>query len=91
MGPWNVVTALLIAVAKALLVILFFMHVRHSSKLTWIFAGAAFLWLTLLLGLTLSEYWFRPARTDYTIHGSIGISRDFQMIIVSAAARFGRV
>jgi cytochrome c oxidase subunit IV len=61
MGPWNVVTALLIAVAKALLVILFFMHVRHSSKLTWIFAGAAFLWLTLLLGLTLSEYWFRPA------------------------------
>jgi len=59
MGPWNVVTALLIAVVKALLVILFFMHVRHSSRLTWIFAGAAFLWLTLLLGLTLSEYWFR--------------------------------
>jgi cytochrome c oxidase subunit IV len=61
MGPWNVVTALVIAVVKALLVILFFMHVRHSSRLTWIFAGAAFLWLTLLLGLTLSEYWFRPA------------------------------
>jgi len=61
MGPWNIVTALLIAVVKALLVILFFMHVRHSSRLTWIFAGAAFLWLTLLLGLTLSEYWFRPA------------------------------
>ncbi len=60
MGPWNVVTALVIAVVKALLVILFFMHVRHSSRLTWIFAGAAFLWLTLLLGLTLSEYWFRP-------------------------------
>jgi cytochrome c oxidase subunit 4 len=61
MGPWNVVTALVIAVVKALLVILFFMHVRHSSRLTWIFAGAAFLWLTLLLGLTLSEYWFRPS------------------------------
>jgi cytochrome c oxidase subunit IV len=60
MGPWNVVTALVIAVVKALLVILFFMHVRHSSRLTWVFAGAAFLWLTLLLGLTLSEYWFRP-------------------------------
>jgi cytochrome c oxidase subunit 4 len=61
MGPWNIVTALLIAVVKALLVILFSMHVRHSSRLTWIFAGAAFLWLTLLLGLTLSEYLFRPA------------------------------
>jgi cytochrome c oxidase subunit 4 len=60
MGPWNVVTALVIAVVKSLLVILFFMHVRHNSRLTWVFAGAAFLWLTLLLGLTLSEYRFRP-------------------------------
>ena len=61
LGPWNVVVALAIGVAKALLVILFFMHVRHSSRLTWIFAGAAFLWLTLLLALTLSEYLFRTA------------------------------
>jgi cytochrome c oxidase subunit 4 len=61
MGPWNIVTALFVAVVKALLVILFFMHVRHSSRLTWIFAGAAFQWLTPLLGLTLGEYRFGPA------------------------------
>ena len=56
LGPWNVVIALVIAVMKAMLVILFFMHVRHSSRLTWIFVGAAFLWLGLLLGLTMTDY-----------------------------------
>jgi len=56
LGRGNVVIALGIAVAKALLVILFFMHVRHSSRLTWIFAAAAFLWLSLLLGLTMTDY-----------------------------------
>jgi cytochrome c oxidase subunit IV len=61
LGPWNIIVALAIGVIKALLVLLFFMHIRHSSRLTWIFAGAAFLWLTLLLGLTLSEYFFRSS------------------------------
>jgi len=56
LGRANVVIALGIAVAKALLVILFFMHVRHSSRLTWIFTAAAFLWLSLLLGLTMTDY-----------------------------------
>ncbi|MGA2441191.1 MAG: cytochrome C oxidase subunit IV family protein [Tepidisphaeraceae bacterium] len=56
MGRWNVVVALAIAAIKATLVILFFMHVRHSSRLSWIFAGAAFLWLGLLLGLTMTDY-----------------------------------
>jgi cytochrome c oxidase subunit 4 len=56
LGRWNVVIALAIAVLKALLVILFFMHVRHASRLTWIFAGAAFVWLGFLLGLTMTDY-----------------------------------
>ncbi len=43
--------------------ILFFMHVRHSSRLTWIFAGAAFLWLGLLLGLTMTDYATREQPT----------------------------
>jgi cytochrome c oxidase subunit 4 len=55
-GRWNIVVALAIAAIKALLVILFFMHVRHGSKLTWIFAAAAFLWLGLLLSLTMTDY-----------------------------------
>ncbi|HEX4054024.1 MAG TPA: cytochrome C oxidase subunit IV family protein [Tepidisphaeraceae bacterium] len=61
MGRWNVVAALTIAVLKALLVILFFMHIRHSSRLTWIFAAAAFLWLGLLLGLTMTDYTSRTS------------------------------
>ncbi|MDP9174031.1 MAG: cytochrome C oxidase subunit IV family protein [Planctomycetota bacterium] len=56
LGHWNFVLSMLIAVIKALLVILFFMHVKNSSGLTWIFAAAAFLWLSLLLGLTMTDY-----------------------------------
>jgi K+ transporter len=43
-----------------MLVILFFMHVRHSSHVTWVFAGAAFLWLGILLVLTMNDYVTRP-------------------------------
>ena len=56
LGEWNTVIALTIAVIKALLVVLFFMHVRHSSKMTWIFSSAAFVWLGFLIGLTLTDY-----------------------------------
>ena len=46
---------MLIAACKALLVILFFMHVRYSSRLTWVFVGAGFFWLMILLSLTLAD------------------------------------
>jgi len=52
----NIVAALTIAVVKMLLVILFFMHVRYSSRLTWIFVAAGFIWLLIMLDLTLSDY-----------------------------------
>jgi len=39
LGNLNVVVALTIAIGKALLVLLYFMHVRYSSRLTWVFAG----------------------------------------------------
>lgn len=54
-GELNSVVALTIAVVKALLVILFFMHVRYSSRLTWVFAGAGFFWLLILLTLTMAD------------------------------------
>ena len=57
----NLTIALSIATIKAVLVILFFMHVRHSSKLVWVFAGAAFLWLGILLVLTFSDYLSRAS------------------------------
>ncbi len=54
-GGLNSIVALTIAVVKALLVILFFMHVRYSSRLTWVFAGAGFFWLLILLVLTMAD------------------------------------
>ena len=55
LGPLNTVAALVIAVTKMLLVILFFMHVRYSPRLTKIVVVAGFFWLALLIGLTLSD------------------------------------
>jgi cytochrome c oxidase subunit 4 len=48
--------AMVIATGKALLVILYFMHVRYSSRLTWVVIGAGFFWLLILLAFTLSDY-----------------------------------
>jgi len=55
-GVLNDVVALTIAVAKALLVILFFMHVRYSSKLTMLIVVAGFFWLGIMIVLTMSDY-----------------------------------
>jgi cytochrome c oxidase subunit 4 len=59
LGRMNAVVALTIAVIKATLVVLYFMHVRYSSKLTWVFVGAGFFWLAIMVGLTLSDYMTR--------------------------------
>jgi cytochrome c oxidase subunit 4 len=48
--------AVAIATAKAILILLYFMHIRYSRPLTWAVAGAAFFWLFILFGLTLSDY-----------------------------------
>jgi cytochrome c oxidase subunit IV len=55
-GLLSIYLALLIATGKALFVILYFMHVRYSPRLTWVFAGAGFFWLTILIALTLSDF-----------------------------------
>ena len=52
--------AMVIAIAKAVLIILFFMHIRYGPKLTWVFAGAGFFWLTILLVLAMCDYATRP-------------------------------
>jgi cytochrome c oxidase subunit IV len=56
LGPLNVVIAMAIATVKAVLVILFFMHVKYSGRLVWIFSGASFFWLGILLVLLMSDY-----------------------------------
>ena len=55
-GLLNTPIALTIAVFKAMLVIVYFMHVRHSSKLTWLFVAAGFFWLAILLTFTMADY-----------------------------------
>lgn len=59
---WGVLIALTIAIAKAILVILYFMHVRESSRTTWLFVAVGFIWLAVLIGLMLADYlsrgWF---------------------------------
>jgi len=55
-SPLGVMVALTIAMAKAVLVVLFFMHVRYSSWLTWVFVGAGVAWMGHLLILTMSDY-----------------------------------
>lgn len=59
LGPLNELVALAIAVAKAVLVILFFMHVRYSSRVTWLFVAAGFVWLGILIFLAMNDYWTR--------------------------------
>jgi cytochrome c oxidase subunit 4 len=56
LGALNNVMMLTIACAKALLVILFFMHIWWSSRLTWVFAASGFFWLLILFGITMSDY-----------------------------------
>jgi cytochrome c oxidase subunit 4 len=55
LGDFNVVVAITIAVSKALLVILYFMHVRYSSQLTWVVVSSGFFWLVVMIGLTMSD------------------------------------
>jgi cytochrome c oxidase subunit IV len=56
LGALNVVAALIIAVFKAVLVVLFFMHVRYSTRLTWVVVIGAVFWLVILLALTSGDY-----------------------------------
>ncbi len=59
LGPLNNVVALTIAVIKATLVILYFMHVRYSSRLTWVVIAGGFFWLAIMFVLISSDYMTR--------------------------------
>ena len=59
LGAMNNVAMLAIACTKALLVILFFMHVRWSSRLTWVVVASGVFWLMILFSLTMNDYMTR--------------------------------
>jgi cytochrome c oxidase subunit 4 len=74
LGDLNFPVAITIAVFKATLVVLFFMHVKYGSKLTKLIVGVAFFFLGVMLSLTMADYlsrgWYTSARGS-TSAGSI--------------------
>lgn len=56
LGPFNTVAALVIALSKMLLVVMFFMHMRQSSGLVRVVFLAGFFWLALLIAFTMTDY-----------------------------------
>ncbi len=76
----NTAIALTIAGVKALMVMLFFMHLRHASKLVWVVAAAGFVWLIIMVTFTFSDYLSRrmiPENVDTpTALVSTGLSPD---------------
>lgn len=58
-GWLNIYIALMIATVKATIVVMYFMHVKYSSRLTWVFAIAGIFWMVILFTLTLSDYFTR--------------------------------
>jgi cytochrome c oxidase subunit 4 len=63
LGAWNIVLALLIATIKGTLVVLFFMHLKYSSKLTVVTVIAAIFFLLILLGFSMTDYLTRAWAT----------------------------
>lgn len=59
LGRLSFPLAAAIATVKAVLIVLYFMHVRYSPPLTWLMAGAGACWLVILFSLTLSDYFTR--------------------------------
>lgn len=56
LGPWHTTVGVLIGGIKATLVVLFFMHLIHASKASWLAVIASLFWFAILIGLTLSDY-----------------------------------
>ena len=59
--PWqlNTIVAMTIAITKATFVVLYFMHVRYSTRLVWVIIGAALFWMAILFAFTLADYYTR--------------------------------
>ncbi|PYJ46879.1 MAG: hypothetical protein DME85_08415 [Verrucomicrobia bacterium] len=56
LGPFNLILALGVSVTKAIVIALFFMHIKGSSRLLHLAAVAGVMWLLILISLTLSDY-----------------------------------
>jgi cytochrome c oxidase subunit IV len=59
-GPLNLIVALGVAITKATLVVLYFMHARYSPRLTGVVIAASLVFFVILVFLTLTDYVSRP-------------------------------
>ncbi|MGI8964593.1 MAG: cytochrome C oxidase subunit IV family protein [Limisphaerales bacterium] len=59
LGPFNAVAAISISVAKASLILLFFMQLRGNSRLIWVAAVTGLVWLAIMFALSLSDFMTR--------------------------------
>ncbi len=73
LGRWNAFVAVLIALFKASLVVLFFMHVRFASRLVTVYAVGGAYWLVILFVLTMTAV---AARGGADVTGQVGIRQD---------------
>lgn len=56
LGSLNLAVAMLVAIVKATLIILFFMHAKYGTRLVWVFAASSFLFLAIMLLITFGDY-----------------------------------
>jgi cytochrome c oxidase subunit 4 len=66
LGPWNLVVALIIAVIKASMVLMIFMHVRLNPKIIWVFSISAFFWLAVMIAGFENDYVTRGMDASYS-------------------------
>jgi cytochrome c oxidase subunit 4 len=59
LGPFNLIVALAIGITKAIVIAMFFMHIKGSSRILHLAAVAGVLWLLIFISLTLSDYFTR--------------------------------
>jgi cytochrome c oxidase subunit IV len=64
LGPLNTAAAITIAIVKAVVIALYFMHLKYGPRLVWVYAGAGFFWLLLMLTFSFGDYltrsWLPP-------------------------------
>jgi cytochrome c oxidase subunit 4 len=60
-GAWHALVGLGVATLKAGLIAVFFMHILSGNRLPWLALLAGILWMSILLGLTLTDYLTRAS------------------------------
>ncbi len=94
LGALNFPVAISIAILKATLVVLFFMHVKYSSRLTKLIVGMAFFFLFIMFGLTLTDYlsrgWYTSPRGSTTAGSQQTVDEPGQAAPAAEPAAEGR-